>query len=186
MRPTCCCARYETIGSAVSGQPAVMEDDMTLAIGKKAPGFTLLDQDEKKVELSDYAGQWVVLYFYPKDDTPGCTTEACDFTASFSDFEQLNAAVLGCSPDSPASHHRFIQKHALRVTLLSDEKREVMLKYGAWGEKKLYGRVSEGVIRSTVIIDPEGKVAHHWASVKATGHADRVRAKLNELQATLA
>ncbi len=154
-----------------------------LVVGKKAPSFTLPDQDGNDVSLTDLAGKWVVLYFYPKDDTPGCTTQACEFTHGIKAFEKLDAVVYGCSPDSPASHRKFIQKHALKVDLLSDEKKLVLGKYGAFGEKLMYGKKVMGVIRSTVIIDPEGKVAHHWPTVKAAGHADAVKQKLKELVA---
>ncbi|MFN0241999.1 MAG: peroxiredoxin [Planctomycetota bacterium] len=152
-----------------------------IEVGKKAPAFTLEDQAGKKVRLADLAGQWVVLYFYPKDDTPGCTTEACDFTASIKSFEKLDAVVLGCSPDSVASHAKFADKYELKVRLLSDPDRKVLEKYGAYGEKLLYGKKTVGVIRSTVIVDPKGLVAHHWARVKAKGHAEQVKEKLGEL-----
>jgi peroxiredoxin Q/BCP len=150
--------------------------------GGKAPGFKLPDQDGTLVSLSDYEGKWVVLYFYPKDDTPGCTTEACEFTAGIADFKGLSAEVLGCSPDSPETHRKFISKYDLGVRLLSDPDHGVMEIYGAWGEKNLYGRVTVGVIRSTVIIDPEGRVAHRWKRVKARGHAEKVRERLQKLQ----
>jgi len=149
--------------------------------GKKAPAFTLPNQDDEKVRLSDLKGEWVVLYFYPRDDTPGCTTQACDFTASIKKFEKLEARVLGCSPDTPEKHRKFIAKHKLKVELLSDPEHKVLEKYGAWGEKTLYGKKSMGVIRSTVLIDPDGKVAEHWPKVRAKGHADAVREKLAEL-----
>jgi peroxiredoxin Q/BCP len=151
--------------------------------GKTAPAFTLLDQDETKVSLSDFKDQWVVLYFYPKDDTPGCTTEACEFTEGIQDFKGLNAVVLGCSPDSPEKHRKFIAKYDLGFRLLSDPGHEVMEAYGAWGEKNMYGKISVGVIRSTVIIDPKGLVAHRWKRVKAKGHALKVRECLEQLQA---
>ena len=154
-----------------------------LDIGKKAPAFTLLDQDGAKRKLSEFAGRWVVLYAYPKDDTPGCTREACDFTAGLSGFEKLDATVLGISRDTPESHAKFAKKHALKVTLLSDPDHAVLEAYGAWGEKVLYGKKSVGVIRSTVLIDPAGKVAHQWKKVKVDGHAEAVRAKLAELSA---
>jgi thioredoxin-dependent peroxiredoxin len=155
----------------------------TLAIGKKAPDFALKNQDDEVVRARDLAGRWVVLYFYPKDDTPGCTVEACDFTAGIKSFEKLEATVLGCSPDSTESHRKFIAKHKLKIDLLSDPDHEALLAYGAWGEKNMYGRVTEGVLRSTVIIDPKGKVAYHWPRVSAQGHASIVREKLKELQA---
>lgn len=151
--------------------------------GKKAPDFTLRDQDGEPVRLSGLRGSWVVLYFYPRDDTPGCTVEACEFTEGIEAFEGLDAVVLGCSPDSPESHRKFIAKHDLAVRLLSDPDHTVMAAYGAWGEKTLYGRTSMGVIRSTVVIDPDGRVAHRWKRVQARGHAEKVRAKLAALRA---
>jgi peroxiredoxin Q/BCP len=160
-----------------------MATESVLTVGKKAPSFTLLDQDDQKVKLGDLEGRWVVLYFYPKDDTPGCTVEACDFTAGLKDFEKLDATVVGCSPDSTERHRKFIAKYKLKLRLLSDPEHEVLEKYGAWGEKNMYGRKSMGVIRSTVIIDPAGKVARHWPKVKAAGHADEVQAALKELRA---
>jgi peroxiredoxin Q/BCP len=155
---------------------------MAITIGAKAPGFTLLDQDEKKVSLASLAGRWVVLYFYPKDDTPGCTTEACEFTDGLSAFEGLDAVVLGCSPDTPASHRKFIAKHGLKVRLLSDPEHSVMAAYGAWGEKSMYGKKVTGVIRSTVLIDPQGCVVHLWPNAKAAGHAEKVRETLAGLR----
>ena len=155
---------------------------MAVTIGAKAPGFTLLDQDEKKVSLASLSGRWVVLYFYPKDDTPGCTTEACEFTDGLSAFEGLDAVVLGCSPDTPASHRKFIAKHGLKVRLLSDPEHSVMAAYGAWGEKSMYGKKVTGVIRSTVLIDPQGRVVHLWPNVKAAGHAEKVRETLAGLR----
>ncbi len=153
-----------------------------ITAGAKAPAFTLNDQDGAAVSLDGLKGRWVVLYFYPKDDTPGCTTEACEFTEGIEAFEGLDAVVLGCSPDTPESHRRFIAKHGLKLRLLSDPAHEVMARYGAWGEKTMYGRTSEGVIRSTVLIDPEGKVARHWPRVKAAGHAAAVREALAALR----
>jgi peroxiredoxin Q/BCP len=150
-------------------------------IGMKAPPFTLQDQLGATVKLAPLAGKWVVLYFYPRDDTPGCTTEACEFTSGMKEFRELDAVVLGCSPDSPESHRKFIAKHKLTLDLLSDPDHKVMEKYGAWGEKTLYGKKSVGVIRSTVIIDPNGRVAHRWAKVVTAGHAEKVRLKLLEL-----
>jgi peroxiredoxin Q/BCP len=157
--------------------------DSALTVGKKAPDFTLPDQDDEKVKLSGLAGRWVVLYFYPNDDTPGCTVEACDFTDGVKDFEKMEATVYGCSPNTTESHRKFIAKHKLKVQLLSDPDHKVLEKYGAWGEKNMYGRKSMGVIRSTVIIDPQGKVAKLWPKVKAAGHAAEVRAALKELRA---
>lgn len=152
-----------------------------LEVGKKAPSFSLQDENGSKVSLADLAGQWVVLYFYPKDDTPGCTVEACEFTSGLPKFDKLDAVVLGCSRDTPETHRKFIAKHKLKIRLLSDPEHAVMEKYGAWGEKNNYGKKTMGVIRSTVLIDPAGRVAHHWATVKAAGHAEQVRAKLADL-----
>jgi thioredoxin-dependent peroxiredoxin len=152
-----------------------------LTVGKKAPAFSAKDHQGAPVRLRDFAGQWVVVYFYPKDDTPGCTVEACEFTKGLAGFEKLDAVVLGCSADSPEQHQKFIAKHKLKIRLLSDPDHKIMEKYGAFGEKNLYGKVTVGIIRSTVLIDPDGKVAHHWAKVKAAGHAEQVRAKLAEL-----
>jgi thioredoxin-dependent peroxiredoxin len=152
-----------------------------LEVGKKAPSFTLQDENGSKVALSDLAGQWVVLYFYPKDDTPGCTVEACEFTSGLPKFDKLDAVVLGCSRDTPETHRKFIAKYKLKIKLLSDPEHTVMEKYGAWGEKNNYGKKTMGVIRSTVLIDPAGRVAHRWPTVKAAGHAEQVRTKLAEL-----
>jgi len=160
-----------------------MPSDRKLEVGSAAPAFSLPDQDDETAKLSDYKVQWLVLYFYPNDDTPGCTTEACDFTNGLKDFEKLEAAVVGCSPNTTESHRKFIAKYKLKVRLLSDPEHKDMTAYNAWGEKVLYGKKSVGVIRSTVIIDPKGKIAHHWATVKAAGHADAVRDKLKELRA---
>jgi peroxiredoxin Q/BCP len=153
-----------------------------IEIGKKAPALTLPDQDGEKVRLTDLQGKWVVVYFYPKDDTPGCTTEACEFTEGIEAFRDLDAVVLGVSPDSAESHRKFIAKHQLSVTLLSDPDHKAMERYEAYGEKNMYGKKTVGVIRSTVLVDPTGKVAHHWKRVKAKGHADKVRERIAELK----
>lgn len=156
---------------------------MSIEIGKKAPSFTLLDASSHSVSLSDLRGHWVVIYFYPKDDTPGCTMEACEFTDSMADFTILNANIIGISPDSPASHAKFAAKHGLSVTLLSDPERKVLNAYGAWGKKVSYGKETTGVIRSTVILDPEGTIVRHWPKVSAKGHAEEVKKALALLQA---
>jgi thioredoxin-dependent peroxiredoxin len=152
-----------------------------IEVGKAAPAFALADHTGVTVTLADLTGQWVVLYFYPKDDTPGCTVEACELSAGLAGFVRLRATVLGCSRDSAESHRKFIAKHHLKVRLLSDPDHVVMEKYGAWGEKRNYGKKTLGVIRSTVLIDPQGRVAYHWPTVRAAGHAEQVRAKLAEL-----
>jgi len=157
--------------------------DSKIEVGDKAPPFSLKNQDGETVKLGDFKGRWVVLYFYPKDDTPGCTIEACDFTTGIKDFEKLDAVVLGCSPDSPEAHRKFIAKHKLKITLLSDPSHEVLERYGAWGEKNMYGKITLGVIRSTVVIDPAQKIVHHYRKVSAKGHAEAVRGKLKELRA---
>lgn len=153
-----------------------------IEVGKPAPAFTLQNQDGDEVSLAGLRGRWVVLYFYPKDDTPGCTTQACEFTAGIAEFEKLDAVILGCSPDDAASHRKFIARHDLQVQLLSDPAHATMEAYGAWGEKVLYGRKSVGVIRSTALIDPAGNVAHHWKKVRAAGHAGHVAARLEALR----
>ncbi len=158
-----------------------MPEQMKLQPGTKAPAFTSLNQNDEKVALKDYNGRWLVLYFYPRDNTPGCTTEACDFTSGLKGFEKLDTTVLGVSPDSTTSHRNFIAKQKLKIDLLSDPDRKLLVKYGAFGIKKLYGKEVQGVIRSTFIIDPKGKIAHAWYNVKATGHAARVKDKLAEL-----
>jgi len=151
--------------------------------GNKAPAFSLKNQDGKQVALKGLLGQWIVLYFYPKDDTPGCTIQACEFTSGIKGFEKIGAKVYGISGDDGASHLKFIDKHGLKIELLCDESHKVMEKYGAWGEKNMYGKISVGVIRSTVIIDPNGMVAHRWKRVKSKGHAEKVNEKLIALMA---
>ena len=143
--------------------------------GKKAPAFTLRDEAGKSVSLGDYAGKDVVVYFYPKDDTPGCTKEACGFRDAWKELQALGVAVLGVSPDGAMSHQRFASKYKLPFPLLSDPAKAVMEKYGAWGEKTMYGKKVIGVIRSTVWIGPDGKVKKHWKRVaKAEAHPEEV------------
>jgi len=154
-----------------------------LQIGDRAPDFTLKNQSEEDVSLSEYAGSWLVLYFYPKDNTSGCTLEAKEFTCLVDDFSDLNAMVIGVSKDSIKSHNNFIEKHDLDIELLSDPEHEVMEKYGVWQMKKLYGREFMGVVRSTFLISPEREIAHVWYKVKAKGHAEKVLETLKELQA---
>jgi peroxiredoxin Q/BCP len=154
---------------------------MPVEEGKKAPAFTLKDQTGEKVSLRDYAGQHVILYFYPRDDTPGCTKEACGFRDDHKKLEKLNAVVLGVSPDGGESHAKFITKYKLPFTLLSDPDRKVMTRYGAFGEKMMYGRKTTGVIRSTVWIGPDGRVVKHWKRVaKAADHPAKVLEALQD------
>lgn len=148
---------------------------MAIEEGKAAPLFTLKDQGGNKVALKDYRGRYVVVYFYPRDDTPGCTKEACGFRDLAKKFAKLEAVVLGISPDDQAAHEKFISKFKLPFTLLCDPDRKVMAKYGAWGEKMMYGKKLIGVIRSTTVVDPKGKVLKHWRKVpKAADHPARV------------
>ncbi len=151
-------------------------------VGDKAPTFCLPDKDGNEVCIENYKNKWVILYFYPKDLTSGCTLEAMDFTASLPEFKKMNAVVIGVSPDSPKSHQKFVDTHELKVLLLSDEENSVLEKYGAWGEKSMYGKTYFGVIRSTVIIDPKGNIAETFPKVQAKGHVDLVKEKLKELQ----
>jgi len=151
--------------------------------GKKAPDFCLPDQDEEKVCLKDLMGKWVVLYFYPKDNTSGCTLEAIDFTARKEAFAEVNTVVLGVSPDSIKSHCNFIDKHELTVRLLSDTDKSMMETFGVWGEKQMYGKTYMGVIRTTYLIDPEGIVREVWPKVKVKGHAEAVLESVKAHQA---
>ncbi|CAM3480648.1 thioredoxin-dependent thiol peroxidase [Helicobacter sp. UBA3407] len=155
---------------------------MELKIKDNAPLFSLPNQDNAEISLQDFQGSWVVVYFYPKDKTPGCTTEACDFRDRLELLSARGAVVLGISPDSVKSHQSFISKESLNFTLLSDTQKSVLKSYGAWGLKKLYGKEYEGVIRSTFLINPQGKIAYIWKNVKVKGHIAEVLAKLKELQ----
>ena len=147
----------------------------------KAKNFTLKDQSGENVSLKDFFGKLVVLYFYPKDDTPGCTIEAIDFTILKKDFESLGTVIVGISPDSEKSHCNFIEKHNLGVILLSDPDKKVMKSYQAYGKKILYGKEVEGVIRSTFLINPQGEIVHSWKNIKVEGHVQQVLDKLKEL-----
>lgn len=138
-------------------------DDLT---GKKAPAFSLPGSDGATHTLSDYKGQTLVVYFYPKDATPGCTKEACAFRDFNEDLVAMGVTVFGVSGDSIASHEKFVAKQNLNFVLLSDEDTSMMKKYGAWGEKSMYGKTYEGVIRSTVVIGPDGKIIKHWPKVR--------------------
>lgn len=153
-----------------------------LQAGDKAPAFCMPDKDDKEVCLYDFGGRWVVLYFYPKDQTPGCTKEACEFTERLGDFVRMDATVLGVSTDSTESHRKFAEKNKLSIQLLSDPEHEAIAAYGAWQPRKFMGREFMGTVRSTFIIDPKGRIAHIWPSVKPWGHASEVRQKLAELR----
>jgi len=148
---------------------------MAVQEGKPAPAFALTDAEGKKVSLSDLAGKDVILYFYPKDDTPGCTKEACGFRDDWKAFAKAGAVVLGVSADDATSHAKFVKKYNLPFPLLSDPDRKVMEKYGAYGEKMMYGKKTVGVIRSTVWIGPDGRVKKHWKKVaNAEAHPAQV------------
>ncbi len=151
---------------------------MMPAIGKKAPEFTLQDQDGTPHALKDYRGRYVLLYFYPKDDTPGCTKEACALRDADPDFSKLDAVVLGVSADSVKSHKKFAEKYELKFPLLADEDKSVVNAYGVWGPKKFMGREYEGIFRNSFLINPEGKIAKIYEKVKPEQHAAEVLADL--------
>ena len=151
-----------------------------VAEGKKAPSFSLIDENGQKVSLNDFKGKKVVLYFYPKDMTSGCTKEACDFRDQFPNFKKIKTVVLGISPDSAGSHKKFSDKYDLPFTLLSDEKKEVVQKYGVWKEKSMYGKKYMGVERRTFIIDEEGKIKKIFPKVKVDGHVEEIIKILKE------
>jgi peroxiredoxin Q/BCP len=154
-----------------------------IEVGKKAPAFTLESSDGGKVKLSDFAGKPVVVYFYPRDNTPGCTVEAQDFSAAIPALGKLGAVVLGVSKDTIASHCKFRDKYKLKFPLLSDPEGKVLESYGAWGDKVMYGKKMKGIIRSTVLIGKDGKVARHWPKVSVKGHAAEVVDAVKELSA---
>ena len=154
---------------------------MAIEEGKKAPAFTLTDTDGNKVSLKDFQGTDLILYFYPRDDTPGCTKEACGFRDLWKKIQKQGAVVVGVSPDGAEAHEKFTAKYELPFTLLSDPDKKVMAKYGAFGEKMMYGKKTTGVIRSTVWIGPDGKVVKHWRRVaKAADHPAKVLEALEE------
>jgi len=146
----------------------------TLKIGNKAPDFTLPDADGNKVKLSQFRGKKVVLYFYPKDNTSGCTKEACAFRDAMPQFEEKNAVIIGVSPDGQKSHEKFRSKHDLPFILLSDTDHKVAERYGVWKEKKMYGKTYFGIERSTFIIDENGKLSEEFRKVKVNGHVEAV------------
>lgn len=150
---------------------------MGLSIGDKAPDFSLPGSGDQTLSLGDFAGKKVVLYFYPKDDTPGCTTEAKDFTALGAEFAAADTVVVGMSKDTAAKHDKFIAKHELNVLLASDEEGETIEKYGVWVEKRMYGRTYMGIQRATFLIDGNGIIQEIWPKVKVKGHAAEVLEK---------
>jgi len=150
-----------------------------LEVGMKAPDFTLLDKRGNSVSLSDFLGKKVVLYFYPKDNTPGCTRQACAFAQDYSNFEDKNVVVIGVSKDSVASHLKFAEKYELPFVLLSDPELKAIQAYGVWQEKKLYGKVSMGVVRSTYLINEQGMIEKVMAKVKPDTNAAEILAYLN-------
>jgi len=157
---------------------ADLERKITLEVGDKAPEFEALNQDGVKVALKDFIGKNVVLYFYPKDNTPGCTTEACEFSANYDQFIKNDTIIIGVSPDSVKSHAGFIAKQNLKHILLSDEDKEISKLYGVWQVKKNYGKEYLGIVRSTFVIGKDGKIAKIYKSVKAKDHAAKVLADL--------
>lgn len=154
---------------------------MSVKIGQEAPLFSLLNSAGKKIALADFRGKWVILYFYPKDDTPGCTTEACDFNSILPKLAE-KAVIIGISPDKMESHAKFAKKYNLTFELLSDESKEAIKSYDVWGKKNMYGKEFEGVIRTTFLIDPNGKIAAIWPNVSVAEHAQKVQITLDELK----
>lgn len=165
-------------GWIIPGRSLMPAKSPALAVGARAPAFSLPSDDGAPVTLKDLKGRPVVLYFYPKDDTSGCTVEACEFRDSWQAVKAAGAVVLGVSPDGVASHQKFKKKYELPFTLLADEDHAVAEQYGAWGEKNMYGRKYFGVLRTTYIIDSTGKIAHVFEKVKPRGHAAEVLAAL--------
>jgi len=152
-----------------------------IEIGQSAPAFTLKDQDGNPHKLTAYKGDWVVLYFYPKDSTPGCTKEACAFRDAAADLKKAGAVVFGVSPDDVKSHAKFATKQSLNFPLLADPDQKICTKHGVWQEKSMYGKKYMGVVRTTYLINPKGKVAHRWDKVKVPGHVEAVLETLGEL-----
>lgn len=150
-------------------------------IGDKVD-FEIIETNGEIIKSEDLKGKWVVLYFYPKDNTPGCTTEAKNFTSLIDEFKKMNAEIIGVSPDSIEKHKKFITKHNLKVKLGSDENKEILEKFGVWQLKKMFGKEYYGVVRTTFLIDPEGKIAHIWKKVKVKDHTEDVLNKIKELQ----
>lgn len=159
-----------------------MAKNTIIKVDQGAPGFIAKDKDGKTFNLSDIKEKWVVLYFYPKDDTPGCTIEAKEFEQRSKEFAEQGAIIFGVSPDSAESHCKFADKYSLTFTLLCDEEHKLAESYGVWREKVSFGKTSVGIVRTTVLIDPDKKIRHIWDSVKVEGHVDAVMKKLVELK----
>lgn len=157
---------------------------MSIKKGSAAPEFTLKNAEGIVKSLKDHKGNWIVLYFYPKDNTPGCTVEANEFSAAKAAFQKLDAHIIGVSPDSCKSHQNFISKQGLTIELLSDPETSMLEAYGVWQEKSMYGRTYMGVVRSTYLIDPSGNIAEIWEKVKVKGHVEAVLKRLEELQSS--
>jgi len=157
---------------------------MKLSTGTKAPDFTLSDQNGKNHSLSDYKGKWILLYFYPKDDTPGCTKEACGIRDTFPKFKKMDAVVFGVSADSAQKHKKFADKYKLPFTLLSDEDKKIINAYGVWAKKKFMGREYMGILRTSFLIDPKEKIAKIYEKVKPDTHAEEVLEDLRILRKT--
>lgn len=153
---------------------------MTTLKGQQAPTFTLRNGQGETVSLEEYRGQYVVLYFYPKDNTPGCTTEATNFTAALDEFTARDTVILGVSPDSVESHAKFAEKKEIPFDLLADTEKEVAEAYGVWALKKMFGREYMGIERSTFLIDPEGIIVEEWRRIRVKGHVEKVLAALDE------
>jgi thioredoxin-dependent peroxiredoxin len=151
-----------------------------MKVGEIAPKFTAQNRDGKDISLQDFSGQWVVLYFYPKDNTPGCTTEAIEFSSKLAEFQALNAQIIGISPDSIALHGKFITKYNLEIILLSDPEHQIADRYEVWQLKKFMGKEYMGIIRSTFLIDLTGNIAYVWSNVRVKDHAEKVLAELKQ------
>ena len=155
---------------------------MTISVGEPAPDFTMADEEGRMHSLSDYSGKPVVLYFYPKDDTPGCTKEACGFRDDYSAYEEAGVVILGVSPDTSKSHTKFITKYELPFTLLADPEHDVLKLYGVWAPKKSFGREYEGVLRTTFLIGEDGKIMKVFKKVKPAAHSAEILAALDEIE----
>jgi thioredoxin-dependent peroxiredoxin len=153
-----------------------------MKVGQSAPKFTAQNRTGDDISLQDFHHQWLVLYFYPKDHTPGCTTEAIEFTEKLAEFQALNAQIVGISPDSIAVHSKFIDKHNLGIILLSDPEHQIAEQYNVWQLKKFMGKEYMGIIRSTFIIDPTGNIAQIWSNIRVKNHVDNVLAQLKKIQ----